>query len=72
MDTPQDVMTTEETAAYLRLQKNTLEVWRLKGCGPVFMKFGRRVLYRRDAVEKFMADQERRSTSDVPGRHGRK
>jgi excisionase family DNA binding protein len=64
MDKLQDVMTTEESANYLRLRKNTLEVWRLRGIGPAFLKLGRRVLYRREALEKFMSECERRSTSD--------
>jgi len=64
MDNLQDVMTTTESANYLRLQKNTLEVWRLKGIGPKFLKLGRRVLYRRRDLETFMAERERSSTSD--------
>lgn len=64
MGNPQDLMTTEETAAYLRLQKQTLECWRGRGVGPVFLKLGRRVLYRRETIEKFMAERERSSTSD--------
>jgi predicted site-specific integrase-resolvase len=62
-NTLQDVMTTEESANYLRIKKNTLEVWRLKGIGPVYIKLGRRVLYRKESLEKFMLDCERRSTS---------
>jgi predicted site-specific integrase-resolvase len=67
MDTLQEVSTTEEAARFLRLQKQTLEAWRLRGTGPAFVKLGRRVVYRREALERFMAEQERRSTSD-PGR----
>ena len=59
-----NLMTTGEAAAYLRLQKQTLEAWRLRGVGPVFLKLGRRVLYRKEAVEKFMVERERSSTSD--------
>jgi hypothetical protein len=65
MDTLQELNTTEESARYLRLQKQTLEAWRLKGIGPIFVKLGRRVVYRREALEKFMAERERRSTSDA-------
>jgi excisionase family DNA binding protein len=63
----QELATTDEAARYLRLQKQTLEAWRLKGTGPAFLKLGRRVVYRREALEKFMAERERTSTSD-PGR----
>jgi excisionase family DNA binding protein len=70
MDELHEVMTTEESAKYLRLQKNTLEQWRLKGTGPAFLKLGRRVVYRREALEKFMAERERRSTSGAIGTIG--
>ena len=66
MDTLQEISTTEEAARFLRLQKQTLEAWRLRGTGPAFLKLGRRVVYRREALEKFMAERERRSTSAAP------
>lgn len=40
------LMTTTETADYLRIKKITLEQWRLKGKGPQFLKIGRCVRYR--------------------------
>lgn len=70
MDTLQEISTTEEAAQFLRLQKQTLEAWRrLSGKGPAFLKLGRRVVYRREALERFMAEHERRSTSES-GRAG--
>lgn len=65
MDTLQEINTTEEAARFLRLQKQTLETWRLKGTGSTFLKLGRRVVYRKEALERFMAERERCSTSDV-------
>jgi hypothetical protein len=65
MDTLQELNTTEEAARYLRLRPQTLESWRLKGTGPTFLRLGRRVVYRREALERFMAEGERRSTSDT-------
>jgi predicted site-specific integrase-resolvase len=65
MGTLQEINTTEESARFLRIQKQTLEAWRLRGTGPAFLKLGRRVLYRREALERFMAERERRSTSDI-------
>jgi Helix-turn-helix domain len=67
MDALNEISTTEEAARFLRLQKQTLEAWRLRGTGPAFLKLGRRVVYRREALERFMAERERTSTSD-PGR----
>lgn len=58
-------LTTAEAARYLRLQRTTLEAWRRRGTGPLFVKLGRRVVYRREALEQFMAERERRSTSDT-------
>ncbi|MFL6263415.1 MAG: helix-turn-helix domain-containing protein [Thermoanaerobaculia bacterium] len=63
MDTLPEISTTEEAARFLRLQKQTLEAWRLRGTGPAFLKLGRRVVYRREALERFMTERERRSTS---------
>jgi len=63
MDGLNEMNTTEEAASYLRLQKQTLECWRLRGVGPVFVKLGRRVVYRRRDLERFIAERERRSTS---------
>jgi len=65
MDTLQENNTTEETARFLRVKQQTLEAWRLRGTGPAFLKLGRRVVYRREALERFMAERERRSTSDA-------
>ena len=65
MDTLPEISTTEEAARFLRLQKQTLEAWRLRGTGPAFLKLGRRVVYRREALERFMDERERRSTSDA-------
>jgi len=76
METLQELNTTEESARYLRLRTQTLEAWRLKGTGPAFLKLGRRVVYRREALERFMAERERCSTSaalpaGVGGRPGK-
>jgi excisionase family DNA binding protein len=61
-----DNVTTEEAAKYLRLKKQTLEAWRLSGRGPAFLKLGRRVIYQRESLERFMSECQRTSTSD-PG-----
>jgi hypothetical protein len=58
------IFTTQEAADFLRLAKNTLEVWRVRGCGPVFLKLGSRVVYEKAALEEFAASQRRKSTSD--------
>ncbi len=60
-----DNLTTEEAAKYLRLKTQTLEAWRLSGRGPTFLKLGRRVIYQREALERFMSECQRTSTSDL-------
>ena len=48
-------LNTQEAAAYLGIQPNTLEVWRCKHKGPRYAKIGSRVLYDPDDLEAFFA-----------------
>lgn len=48
-------MNTQQAAAYLGLQPNTLEVWRCKHKGPRYSKLGTRVLYDRADLDTFFA-----------------
>ena len=52
-----------QVAELLNLSRRTLQGWRLKGEGPTFEKFGRSVRYAADAVEAWIAAQERASTT---------
>jgi excisionase family DNA binding protein len=52
-----ELLTTEEVAAYLHIAPQTLRQWRWLGQGPSGIKVGRRVLYRRSAVEAWIAEQ---------------
>jgi len=52
-----------ETAAALLTNERTLERWRMTGDGPIFVKVGRRVAYRRSAIEQFLERQARHSTA---------
>ncbi len=63
-DLLREFLTTQEAADLLRLKRNTLEVWRIQGRGPVFLKLGSRVLYERSALEDFAAASRRKSTSE--------
>ncbi len=56
-------MTTKEAAAFMGLRSNTLEIWRLRGSGPQFVKFGRAVRYRLTDLESYIEAQTRQSTS---------
>jgi hypothetical protein len=42
-------------ATYLCVKAITLQWWRTMGRGPVYLKVGRRVLYRKSALDGFLA-----------------
>jgi hypothetical protein len=53
-----EFLTTEELAAELRRNPRTLDRWAVLGMGPPRTHVGRRVLYRRASVQKWLAAQE--------------
>jgi predicted DNA-binding transcriptional regulator AlpA len=55
---------TRATAAYCGSSASTFEKLRLTGGGPVYSKIGRRVVYRIEDLEAWLAENRRRSTSD--------
>jgi len=57
-----DFLTTPQTANYLGLKAGTLEVWRVQGKGPAFVKFGRAVRYRKADLERWIEQQAREHT----------
>jgi excisionase family DNA binding protein len=58
------LLTQREAAALLRLSERTLERLRITGLGPVFVKAGRRVLYRESDLEAWVESRVRGSTSE--------
>lgn len=48
---------TLDAATYLNLSPGTLEVWRSLGKGPRYCKVGRRVVYRREDLDSFLASR---------------
>ena len=56
---------TREAARYLSLGKSTLAKHRCYGTGPVYQKFGRRVLYRAEDLDAWAATKRRMSTSNI-------
>lgn len=46
-----------------KLSARTLEKWRLTGEGPIFCKFGRRVVYAESDLQAWADEQRRTSTS---------
>ena len=62
---PDALLNTEQVADALQLSRRTIEVWRLKGGGPKFIRAGgRRVLYRWSAISEWLDGRTFNSTSE--------
>jgi hypothetical protein len=60
---PEQLLTTAEAAAVLRLAKNTLDKMRVYGSGPRFVYAGRHVRYTPGALADYIAESTRTTTS---------
>lgn len=56
-DNGSELLDRAAAAEYLRQQPETLRVWAWKGIGPAYMKVGRRPLYRRSDIDKWLDEQ---------------
>ena len=56
--------TTDEAAKYLGLASITLCVWRAKGKGPSYVKMGSRVVYRLEALERWVSENSVHSQAE--------
>jgi len=61
------VIGADKVAELLGLSKSTLAKMRLSGNGPVYSKLGRRVVYRPEDVDAWIASRRFRSTSEYLG-----
>lgn len=59
-----DLVSPTDLARELGVSAQTLAIWRLKGTGPKFCKLGSRIGYRRSAVDAWLDERTRGSTSD--------
>lgn len=59
-------LNTREAATFLCLSPGTLEVWRSQGRGPMYAKLGRRVVYDRIDLEKFVASRKTFTSDAMP------
>ena len=55
----------DETAAYLRVARQTLAKWRCIGTGPRFVRIGGRIFYDVADLETFIADRKFGSTAEA-------
>ncbi|SFE92457.1 helix-turn-helix transcriptional regulator [Blastococcus tunisiensis] len=53
-----ELLTLNEAAAILRAPVATLRYWRHLGVGPDGFRLGRRVVYRRQDVDRWVAEQQ--------------
>jgi hypothetical protein len=61
-----EFLSTKEAAEWLGVSESTLNHWRVAGCGPAFVKLGRRVMYRRDEdLGTFVTKNVRQSTTEA-------
>lgn len=58
-----EILNTREAADYVRLGKPTLERFRISGAGPVFVKLGGAVRYRKLDLDAWLESRRVRSTS---------
>ena len=61
----QEMLNTKQAAAYLSLKPATLEAWRVRGGGPVFIKLGKACRYRISSLEEFLKSHSHTSTSEI-------
>jgi len=59
------LMTTEEAAKALHVNKATLANWRVYGNGPKYAKIGRSVLYPVREIDRFILSKIRNHTSEI-------
>lgn len=56
---------TRGAADYLEVKRGTLEAWRVRWCGPAFVKLGKNVVYLKSDLDAFINTNRRTSTTAV-------
>lgn len=68
-----DLLSNEQTATFLGVKPNTLEIWRCKGKGPAFLKLGNHpsspIRYQRSRVIAWLEERQFTSTSAYAVNH---
>jgi excisionase family DNA binding protein len=58
-----EMLTPAEAAEYVRYPEETLRRWRSLGIGPMFVKAGRHVRYRKVSLDRWLEEREREATA---------
>jgi DNA-binding transcriptional MerR regulator len=58
-----ELLTLAEAAAMLRTPVATLRYWRHLGTGPDGFRLGRRIVYRREDLDRWLAEQQQAQSS---------
>jgi predicted DNA-binding transcriptional regulator AlpA len=58
----QELLTTAEVALITRAPAATVRYWRYLGTGPNSFRLGKRVVYRRQEVARWLAEREQAAT----------
>lgn len=53
-----ELLTTKEVSGEYKIPEATLRYWRHRGTGPGSFALGRRVIYRRSEIDRWIAEQE--------------
>lgn len=59
---PEALLRLPEAAAFLGVKESTLRFWRWQDRGPASFKVGNAVVYRREALETWLAEQAEATT----------
>lgn len=62
---PDRLLTEDEAADVCNIKPQTLAAWRLRGCGPTFLKLGRSVRYDERDLAAFLASRRCNNTAEA-------
>ncbi len=68
ISTSVELINEEQASVTLKVSPRTLQAWRVRGCGPKFIKVGRSVRYRLKDVQTFVNENVHQSTSEESSR----
>ncbi|MBE4719992.1 AlpA family transcriptional regulator [Pseudarthrobacter sp. AB1] len=59
-----NLLTPATLAERLDVNERTLSEWRIRGCGPAYIRLGKTTRYRTEAVDTWLLAQEHQSTAE--------